>query len=203
MRQSCFWWDPEAWNRRRLDTEEIPYYYFCYRVTSGIVAARNSTTLITHNWGSKASQRSHSDVTDHRWLTAEAWPQSPPGLSGFCRGNTGSSKGRHSGAQRVASRSPWTWEAPRWPACEQRHEKGVRQWETYFPGETKGAWRRCWLLPRWIRGGIDWCKIILVDLWAPDDFWYCVDGLKGEEETLSRNLWPQAQRYGKQLKCII
>lgn len=101
------------------EAEEIPYYYFCYRVTSGIVAARNSTTLITHIWGSKASQRSHSDVTDHRWLTAEAWPQSPPGLSGFCRGNTGSSKGRHSEAQRVASRSPWTWEAPRWPACEQ------------------------------------------------------------------------------------
>lgn len=154
-----------------------------------LVEALTSTSLMTHNKGSKASQRSHTDVTDHRWLTAEVWPQSPPGLSGFCRGNTGSSKGRHSEAQRVASHSPWTWGAPQWPACEQTPWKRCQTVRNIF------AWRDersitevLVVLPRWIWRGVDWCKIILVDLRAPDDLWYRVDGLKGKKEILNRNL---------------
>lgn len=108
---------------RQFEAEEIPHHYFCYRATREIVDARDSTRVMTHQ-GSKAC--SQGDATDHRWLRAAAWPQSRPGLSGFCRGSTGSSKGRHSEAQRVASRSPWTSGAPRWPACEQG-EKGVRR----------------------------------------------------------------------------
>lgn len=157
----------------------------------------NSTSLITHNNGSNASQHSHTDVTNHRWLTAEAWPQSPPGLSGFCRGNTGSSKGQHSEAQRVASRSPLTWGAPRWLACKEAPWKSGQTVRNTFGQRDKRSLTEIWvILPRWIWGGVDWCKIILVDLWAPDDFWYCVDGLKGKEEMLSRNLWPQPQRQG-------
>lgn len=138
-----------------------------------IEEAQNSTSLITHNQGSKASPCSHTDFTDHRWLTAAAWPQSPPGLSGSCRGNTGSSKGRHSEAQRVASRSPWTWGAPRWPACQQTPWKrgqavwniGPEGWKEHhrgLGGATSVDLRGRWLMqnnPGW--SASPWWLLIL------------------------------------------
>lgn len=34
------------------------------------------------------------------------------------------------------------------------------------------------LLPWWVWGSINRCKVVLVDLWASDNLWYSIDGLK-------------------------
>lgn len=41
--------------------------------------------------------------------------------------------------------------------------------------------------PRWVWRSVDRCKVVLVDLWASDNLWYSVDGLKESGQITSLN----------------
>lgn len=120
-----------------------------------------------HSADNSISMRSY-----RRWWKAAVSQQSLPGLSGSCRGNTGNSRGLHSEAQTVVSRSPWTWAAPRWPAYGHAEVAHQMDAECLISQGSLPA------LPRRIWGSVDRSKVVLVDLWAPDDLRYSVDGLK-------------------------